>query len=191
MLRWNDEQLNGQGYVDWYSFEHPQLGPIELGGWNELYTWRNPPTKLLEAEVARFPRWLVWHLLISPRLEICETLVVPLGQDAYHIRLVVQNTGWLPTYIAKKALEKKLVSGCLASIQLPAGATLIAGKPQENLGQLEGRNNKPSAPTWHICDPTEDRAKVEWVVRSPAGGTAVLEVRHDRAGTVRATVKLG
>ncbi len=34
MLAWSDEKLGGQGYVDWYPFEHPQLGPVELGGWN-------------------------------------------------------------------------------------------------------------------------------------------------------------
>ena len=24
----------GEGYVDWYPFEHPQLGQVELGGWD-------------------------------------------------------------------------------------------------------------------------------------------------------------
>ena len=42
VLRWCDEH-NPAGYVEWYPFEHPQLGPIELGGWNDLLTWTNPP----------------------------------------------------------------------------------------------------------------------------------------------------
>ena len=25
MLKWSDETLNGDGYIDWYEFEHPQL----------------------------------------------------------------------------------------------------------------------------------------------------------------------
>ena len=33
----------GEGYVDWYPFEHPQLGPVELGGWDIVRFWFNPP----------------------------------------------------------------------------------------------------------------------------------------------------
>jgi murein tripeptide amidase MpaA len=190
LLKWSDEALGGRGYVDWYEFEHPQLGKIELGGWDMLYAWRNPPPEFLEKEVALFPDWLVWHLLISPKLEIREATVEPLGDALYKVRLVVQNTGWLPTYITKKALEKKLVRGVIAEIELPDGATLRTGKPREELGQLEGRAYKPSAVTFWSADPTDDRAKVEWVVHAPQGGTVRLIVRHERAGVVRAELTL-
>jgi murein tripeptide amidase MpaA len=43
LLAWSDRELEGAAYVDWYPFEHPQLGPVELGGWNKLATFRNPP----------------------------------------------------------------------------------------------------------------------------------------------------
>jgi murein tripeptide amidase MpaA len=190
LLKWSDEALGGRGYVDWYEFEHPQLGRVELGGWDMLYAWRNPPPEFLEKEVALFPDWLVWHLLISPKLEIYEATVEPLGDSLYKVRLVVQNTGWLPTYITKKALEKKLVRGVVAEIELPKGATLRTGKPREELGQLEGRAYKPSAVTFWSADPTDDRAKVEWVVHAPQGGTVRLIARHERAGVVRAELPL-
>jgi murein tripeptide amidase MpaA len=185
LLKWSDEVLGGRGYVDWYPFEHPQLGKVELGGWDMLYAWRNPPPEFLEKEVALFPDWLVWHLLISPKLAVYEATVEPLGDALYKVRLVVQNTGWLPTYITKKALEKKLVRGVIAEIELPDGATLRTGKPREELGQLEGRAYKPSAVTFWSADPTDDRAKVEWVVHAPQGGTVRLTARHERAGVVR------
>jgi murein tripeptide amidase MpaA len=185
LLKWSDEVLGGRGYVDWYPFEHPQLGRVELGGWDMLYAWRNPPPEFLEKEVALFPDWLVWHLLISPKLAVYEATVEPLGDALYKVRLVVQNTGWLPTYITKKAVEKKLVRGVVAEIELPDGATLRTGKPREELGQLEGRAYKPSAVTFWSADPTDDRAKVEWVVHAPQGGTVRLTARHERAGVVR------
>jgi murein tripeptide amidase MpaA len=185
LLKWSDEVLGGRGYVDWYPFEHPQLGKVELGGWDMLYAWRNPPPEFLEQEVALFPDWLVWHLLISPKLAVYEATVEPLGDALYKVRLVVQNTGWLPTYITKKALEKKLVRGVIAEIELPDGATLQLGKPREELGQLEGRAYKPSAANVWNADPTDDRAKVEWVVHAPQGGTVRLTARHERAGVVR------
>jgi murein tripeptide amidase MpaA len=191
MLKWSDEVLGGQGYVAWYPFEHPQLGPVELGGWNQLYAFRNPPPQFLEKEIAPFAGWLVWHLLISPRLEIYEASAKPLGQDTYHLRLVVHNTGWLPTYVTKRALKNKVVRGVVCEIELPEGATLETGKPREELAQLEGRAYKPSTPGgFSPGDPTEDRAKVEWVVHAPNGGSVKLVARHERAGTVTAEVKL-
>ncbi len=190
LLRWSDEVLDGEGYVNWYEFDHPQLGKVELGGWNALYAFRNPPPKLLEKEISSFPDWLIWHLLISPRLELYEASAKPLGDGTYRIRLVVQNTGWLPTYVTKKALEKKVVRGVICEIELPEGADLEAGKPRVDIGQLEGRAYKPSAPVSRVADPTEDRAKAEWVVRAPKGGTVRLVARHDRAGVVRAEVAL-
>jgi murein tripeptide amidase MpaA len=188
MLRWSDEVLKGKGYVDWFAFEHPQLGQVELGGWNQIYAFGNPPPEFLEKEIASFPDWLVWHLLISPRLEIYEASVKPLGEGAYHVRLVIQNTGWLPTYVTKKALEKKVVRGVVCEIGLPEGATLETGKPREELGQLEGRAYKPSAPVTE--DATEDRTKAEWLVRSAQGGNVKLSARHERAGVVVAEVAL-
>ncbi|MBI5305707.1 MAG: carboxypeptidase [Chloroflexi bacterium] len=191
MLRWSDQVLGSKGYIDWYPFEHPQLGKVELGGWNQLYAFRNPPVEFLEKEIAPFADWAIWHLLISPKLELMETSATPLGKGAYRVRLVVNNTGWLPTNVTKQALKNKTVRGIVCEIELPKGATLETGKLREELGQLEGRAYKPAAPVgWSFNDQTDDRLKVEWVVHAPKGGTVNLVARHERAGTVRAKVKL-
>lgn len=193
LLKWSDEVLDRKGYVDWYEFDHPQLGKVELGGWNMQYAWRNPPPQFLEDEIAPFSDWLIWHLLISPRLEIFDVQTTPLGEDNYHIQMVVHNTGWLPSYVTKKALEKKTtMRGVLCEIELPEGATLKTGKTRQDIGQLEGRAYTPSAiSVWGGDSSTSDRAKIEWVVHAPKGGEATLTARHSRAGTVRTTISLG
>ena len=191
LLRWSDEALGGKGYVAWYPFEHPQLGAVELGGWDDFYAFSNPPAQFLERELAKFPRWVVWSLLISPKLELFEASVTPLGEGAYRVRLAVRNSGWLPTYVMKAALDHKLVRGVVCEIELPEGASLASGRSRQTLGQLEGRAYKPSQPFgWDVGDPTTDRASAEWIVRAPNGGTVKLIARHDRAGIVRAELEL-
>jgi murein tripeptide amidase MpaA len=194
LLAWNDRALGGKGFVPWYPFEHPQLGRVELGGWDGLYTWSNPPHAMLEEELARFPQWLVWQALISPRLELHEASATRLSDGAWRVRLVVHNSGWLPTYVTKHALSNKVVRGVVCEIETPAGATLETGRPREQLGQLEGRAYKPATPSswagWS-GDVTDDRLKVEWVVRGRVGGEVKLTARHARAGVVRASVTLG
>ncbi len=187
MLRWSDEVLHGKGYVDWYAFDHPQLGPVELGGWDHQYAFRNPPPEALERELARFPRWLVWHLAIAAKLELLEVTATPLGDGAYRLRVVVQNSGWLPTYVTKQALRKKLVRGVICELGLPEGASLETGTVREELGQLEGRAYVSASPG---IESTTDRARAEWVVRAPAGGQVTFVARHERAGVVRAALTL-
>ncbi|NUM46762.1 MAG: carboxypeptidase [Anaerolineales bacterium] len=190
MLKWNDEKLDGTGYVNWYPFNHPQLGPIELGGWDTFPNISNPPAKFLEAEVARFPKWLVWQLLLSPKMELFQATATQIGTDTYRVRLVVQNTGWLPSYVTKKALEKQVIRGVICEIELPEGATLQTGKPRNVYGQLEGRAYKGASDFFGGGDDTTDRLKVEWVIHAPRGGTVNLLARHERAGVVRTTVEL-
>ncbi len=188
LLKWSDDKLGGKGYVDWYPFEHPQLGAVELGGWDRMYAFRNPPPEFLEAEIARFPAWLVWHLLISPRLELFAADAVPLGEGAYRVRVVVHNTGWLPTHVTQKAKQNKVTRGVVAEIELPEVALLETGLPREELGQLAGRAHFGAFP-WGQ-DASDDRAKVTWVVRASKGGVVKVKVRHARAGTVSVELPL-
>src|SRR5260221_720125 len=43
LLKWSDEVLKGKGFVDWHSYNHPQLGKVELGGWDFLHMWLSVP----------------------------------------------------------------------------------------------------------------------------------------------------
>src|SRR3569623_2005356 len=189
LLKWNDEVLDGAGFVPWYPYEHPQLGRIELGGWNPLFTFWNPPPALLEKEIARFPRWLVWHALLSPQLEWHEVSATSVGEDVYLIRAVVRNSGWLPSYVTKLAQEKKRVRGVICEVELPDDVELVQGERRVDLGQLEGRAHKPASSFgWagSVSDPTSHRAKAEWLVRAHSGTNIQITARHPRAGAVRA-----
>ena len=189
LLKWNDEVLQGEGFVDWHPFNHPHLGMVELGGWDLLHMWTNVPLEFLEKEISPLPEWIVWHALISPKLALRETHVTALGADSFRVRLVVQNEGWLSTYITKKALEHKVTRGVIAEIILPKGASLESGKEREELGELEGRAYK-TAFIDELAEGTSDRGKVEWVVKAKKGTKVQLIARHERAGIVRAEVVL-
>jgi hypothetical protein len=191
LYRWNVEKLDGAAHVDWKPFDHPQLGKVEIGGWNRFHAFSNPPPRFLADELARFPKWLIWQALTSPKLELVVADAEALGDDTWRVRLVVQNSGWLPRYVSKRALERKVVRGVIAEIALPPDGELLLGKVRDEYGQLEGKAYKHTGvsfwPDYHV---TDDRLKIEWVVRCQAGGQILLTVRHERAGTVRATVKL-
>ena len=191
LLRWSDRELGGQGYIDWYPFDHPQLGRIELGGWNKLQVFRNPPVKYREREAKRFPKWLTWQALTTPRLELFRSDVERLGEDTWRVRLAVHNTGYLPSYVTKRALERKVTRGVVYEIELPPGATLVAGKRRVEGSQLEGRASKPSLQAFlPNPDLSGDRGQCEWTIRAMPGTTVNAIARHDRAGRVRVALEL-
>jgi len=191
LLHWSDRELDGRGHVDWRPFDHPQLGAVEIGGWNKARAFSNPPPHRLEAEVARFPQWLLWQALVLPKLEVREVAVTALGADTWRVRLVVHNTGWLPTYVTKMALAHKLLRGVLAEIELPAGGALVDGRRREALGELEGWAYLHTGISfWPNRRPTADRAHVDWIVRAPAGSEVRLTAWHERAGRVTASARL-
>ena len=192
LLKWSDEQCGGQAHVDWYPFEHPQLGPVELGGWDKMNFWRNPPAHLREREAARFPAWLQQIALSLPRLEVLQAQAQALGPDTWRVRLAVANSGYLPSYVTKRALERKTVRGVVFELRLPEQARLLSGTLRSEGAQLEGHAPRGSLqgflPERQI---TGDRAVVEWVVQAPPGTMLGLSARADRAGAVRAELRLG
>ena len=113
-----------------------------------------------------------------------------MGESSFLVRLVLQNSGWLPTNVTEKAVERKAVRDLEVELDLPDGARLVSGEVRTELGQLKGRVEKRSTTWWANDESTNDLAKLEWVVEAPAGTEIGLEARHPRAGTVRRRVKL-
>jgi len=180
----------GEGYVDWYPFEHPQLGPVELGGWDLVRFWFNPPLSRLEEEVKPHAGFAIYLALVSPRLEIRSFESEPVSDGAWRLRLVLENAGWLPTNVSEKALERKAVRPIEVELELPDGARLATGKEREEAGQLGGRVERRQVTWWNTDHSTAERTKVDWVVEAKTGDRIGVVARHERAGTVRAQLAL-
>jgi murein tripeptide amidase MpaA len=191
LLKWSDEHCGGQAYVDWQPFRHPQLGMVEIGGWDKMNYWRNPPPELREREAARFPPWLTQLALSLPKLEVLRAEVRSLGHDTWRVRFAVANAGYLPSNVTHRAVERKTVRGTVFSIHLPPGAALISGKERETGPHLSGHAPRTSQQAF-LPDRalTGDRAVVEWIVQAPVGTRLSLVATADRAGTVRTEVTL-
>jgi murein tripeptide amidase MpaA len=191
LLKWSDEQCGGKAHVDWYPYRHPQLGMVEIGGWDKMNYWRNPPPHLREREAARFPAWLLQVGLSLPKLEVLRAEVRALGNDSWRVRFAVANSGYLPAYVTKRAIERKTARGTVFEIHLPDEAALLSGRERVEAPHLEGHAPKSSLvaflPSKEI---TADRAVVEWVVRGARGVKIALTASADRAGTVRTEVTL-
>jgi hypothetical protein len=194
VCKWSDTHAPGS-YVAWYSHEHPQLGRVELGGVNAMYTWTNAPSSMLKAEVAPHTDVAIYQAMASPRLEIKLAEAHSLGGDVWRVRVGVANTGWLPTDVTQHARSMKLVLPVTIEVGASGGASsgaidLVEGEARVRVGQLAGRA-KYLLDGGAMSDGTPDRHLHTWLVRGRAGSTLAVTATHPRAGTATATITLG
>jgi len=184
---WVLENVGEHGFRDWTPFEHPQLGPVEVGGMVYIWTYRNPPPALLEQLCHDNVRFCVRHALAAPRLAIDEVEARPLADGLYEVRAVISNHGYLPTNLTDVALERDLAVPVEAELEAGDGAELESAAIA-HVGHLAGRNERrfpwsPWGPEW-----TANSVPATWIVRASPGTNLEIEARSERAGVARATV---
>lgn len=190
ILKWVDEHAGPDGYLPWQSYNHPQLGKVELGGWNSIYTWVNPPVEYLESEVKRHYPFMLALGEMLPHLSLYDLTVKKIGEDKFHLNLVVENSGFLPTYTSNQGKIRQSARPVRVELDLPAGIILTNGKLREELGHLEGRSNKMDVDASMTESPTDNRARREWVIQAPVGSKIKVKIMSERAGTITREVTL-
>lgn len=189
-LRWNDEELDGEGFVDWHDFDHPQLGRVQVGGWKFMYTLRNPPPKYLPEISEKSCMFSLDHARCGPlpRLELTAT---ELDGDLWRVTATMKNDGYLPTYVTVQAKKSKIVHDLHLELELSEGLELVDGKAHDRVGHLSGMANETALP-WpahtHHGQTKDNVAERHWLVR----GTGVANVtwRGDRIGRLHEDIEI-
>lgn len=181
LLAWQDQELGGQGFVNWHPFTHPQLGPVEIGGWNWKYALQNPPEgPLLVEEVTKAARFLFEHAMATPRLT-AELTAEPLGAGLYKLSARITNTGSLPTNVTEMAVQMKAARPI--EVRLEGPFTLLSGKARQEIGHLEG---------WAVTGgrPARNGAWVDWLIKAEPGAAVIVTAHTARAGIAEAGLVL-
>ncbi|RME73301.1 MAG: carboxypeptidase [Planctomycetota bacterium] len=178
--------------VEWYRFDHPQLGRVELGGWNAMYSWRNPPPQLLEKEIAPQADFAISFASLAPRIAWRAVEVTPIDEEHVRLLAVVENVGFLPTDVSRQARKRKAVRKPRFELELPESVEIVTGRRRLEFEPLEGRSNKLSCFSIWSDSSTDNRIKAEWVLRRRDPDAAVvLLVITERAGVLRREIPLG
>ncbi len=189
ILQWADEHIGEEAYVDWYEFEHPQLGKVEIGGWNAMYTWRNPPPQFMGEEAARNVPFALSLGHMLPHLEIHTLEIKKAGDQTYIINLVVDNGGFLPTFTNNQGKKRNAIRPVRVEIKAPESVEILTGKAKSEIGHLEGRSNKIGS-IFTIASPTDNRGRIEWTVKGPQGAKIQFHIHCERAGSLRREISL-
>jgi hypothetical protein len=95
-LEYSDNSRNGEGFVEWAPFDHPQLGKVEIGGWVPYFK-TVPPTNVIATRAEEQAKFLVDIANKLPSVRLGTPNVTQLGKTTWEIKIAVINDGWFPT----------------------------------------------------------------------------------------------
>jgi murein tripeptide amidase MpaA len=200
LLEYNDQHLGGRGFVAWTPFDHPQLGPVEIGGWTHMFTFRNPPPaswassdearQFLFNTIHTNCLFTLKHAACAPRLVIERVQAEPLGADLFKITALVANHGFLPTHLTQRALEHDAAGSVKVVITAPDGAEVIMGAATQDIGHLAGRDERRATWSPWMRQWSQTRKEVAWLVRAPSKTAITITAQSDRAGVQRQEITL-
>ena len=176
----------------WRAFDHPQLGAVEIGGFDYMRTVRNPPVASLAAECERGYRVADRLRRAVPRLEGRVTARAA-GPGATVLEGVWENLGFLPTSALDRAEALGVAPGIRVTIDVGEGVQLVEGVPERDLGHLDGWGTLQAGPSRHAIYPglgrRGHRARATWVLAGQ--GTVVVRWACARAGCGEVAVQVG
>jgi len=187
IMRWNDDDMNGECFFAWTAFNHPQLGEVEIGGWNFKEGRQNPPIKFLEEECEKAMRFTFMHMESLPQLAINSVRCEKISDNVWNVTAAIENTGFLPTASTQKAINNKITAPVKAQI---CGGKVLQGEAEIEIGHLNGRGTRGGFGPYGAGSPSGRSKKAEWLVEAEPGARLCITAKSDRAGTVRCEVTL-
>ena len=181
ILAWATRTLGRDAFHEWTPFEHPDLGPVEIGGLEPKYLTQNPPLSLLGEECAKVASFLSGLALSAPKLTCGGYIVEELAAETYRVAVETVNTGFLPTSATARGRSLQSVEPVRACI---TGARLMAGTSPTVLGHLDGYGGAGEGSS------AGQRAVAEWVVEGRAGSTVTVTFEGGRAGQASVDIVL-
>jgi hypothetical protein len=111
IIRWDDEENDGAGFIEWKPAKHPVYGDIEIGGFDLKFFSQNPPPKHLEPwvrneglfniEMTKYLPELEWDKIESKRIKVYKA-----DSADYQLKIGIRNKGRLPTALKQAHLVK-------------------------------------------------------------------------------------
>jgi hypothetical protein len=169
----------------WQTFKHPQLGNVEIGGFDYMRSIRNPPLSELKQECET-------GLTITNRLRKsipsikCSYEIINRGNKLFQIDALLENYGFLPTSGLKYGENIRSTPQVNLKLNLPKHLKLITGSQEQTLSHIHGWGNAISEeglrkhPLYPGLSKHGHRATAQWFIEGE--GTFTLSWIAGRAG---------
>lgn len=187
---WDRQHNGGRVFPPWSPIEHPQLGRAEVGGFDPRIGVWNPPSEILPDVCAAQSLATLRVAALAPRVQLGLTAET-LAPGVSRVRAIVENVGYLPTYVLESAKDLPLSVPLFAEIHAPSSMRVSESLRRE-VGHLDGwgRGLGSREMAFHVPRSRGSTARqvVEWTVTG--SGTVVVDVGSPRTGSVSASLEV-
>ncbi len=185
LFAWNDDVLDGTGFIDWYDFDHPQLGAVQLGGWDR-WSIASPPNRLIADEIARNVDWVLTFADKTPRVSVLDAAFRHVDDGAVRVDARVANIGWMATATVHATDVLGIARPVTVRLELE-NAQVVEGDVVSAIGVLPGARGgelevRDLSWTLRVDDP-QRVARVTVVVWSEKAGVARQTLEIGTGGT--------
>lgn len=190
MAAWDKEHNAGRIVGAWRPFDHPQLGRVEVGGYDPLIGIWNPPYERLAEVCDAQSRFFLRIASLAPKLVISHHAVEKLAGGLTRIEVVVENRGYLPTYFLSSAKNRPFSDPVRAKLTLAGSVEIVTGEADRALGALQGwgGNDRNTTPMHARSSNEHSRRKLDWVVRGE--GSLTVTLCNARVGETQLTLPI-
>jgi hypothetical protein len=178
----------GEHYEEWTPFDHPDYGPVEMGGWRKLAGRINPRFMSMET-FHRNMAFTLYHADMMPLMSMGETRVEAVGNGLYKVQVDITNERLIPS-ITARALQNHVVRPDLLTVEGNVEIVLAGWVPDRNrpgktqmidqhdLNRIMIRSGHPGRTT----------KTIEYLVR----GTGTMDITYSsvKGGTVSTSVRV-
>ena len=141
-------------------FRHPQLGPVEIGGFlgRHLYGPTLPDLKRISRGTYAFT---VEHASRHPWVKLEALTVDRIGAGLYRVRARAANRGHFPTQVSNKGKTLSRLAGVRVELRLAPGVRLLSRDGHVACGHLAGLTGS---------------RELEWFLQGPEGRESLGEI---------------
>lgn len=163
-IAYSDEHLDGAGFVEWTSFDHPQLGEVEIGGLVPGIR-HEPPESEWSRVVDEQTEFVAGLLGLFPKLTIEAVGIERIAEGLWRVRVRGTNPGELPTRAAIGVKARRLA---------PIVISIGVGVDDILMGQRVQR--------WDAITGHGGYEELEWTIKAADGSTVPIEIRSSVFG---------
>lgn len=176
-LKWIDAAGPDEAwrFRPWMPFEHPELGPVEIGGLVPFARLEPPPGES-GALAAKHLEWFLTLGALLPRVSLAECTRERLGEGLWRVTAVLQNDAYLPLQ-SRAARRAEALRPAKVTLRLPEAARRLGGPAHESVEDLPGSGGRREL-TWLVSGP--DAMELAVTVETPNAGTATRVAEEKR-----------
>ena len=171
-LAYSDNQRNGEGFIEWTTFEHPQLGAVEIGGWVPYFK-SLPPTDTIPSITENQAKFVIEMASNLPNVRLTAPSIKKLSNGLWEVTVAVINDGWLPTGTAM-AKKNKRARPLVVRLDVP-NETVLSGRKVNLIWSLDGEGTRK----WY-----------KWIIQGNANEKINLILFNEKYGSNTITFPL-